>query len=65
MGLSMNVSKTQLLLSANAGNVADVTITVDGNIITPSTTIELLDVSYNRKLSTAPHVRSLLAAVRQ
>jgi hypothetical protein len=65
MGLSMNASKTQLLLSANAGNVANVTMTVDGNIITPSTTIKLLGVSYNRKLSTAPHVRSLLPVMRQ
>jgi hypothetical protein len=31
MGLSMNASKTQLLLSANAGNVADVTMVVDVN----------------------------------
>jgi hypothetical protein len=45
MGLSMNASKTQLLLSANTGNVVDVTMEVDGNTITPSTTIELLGVS--------------------
>jgi hypothetical protein len=36
MGLSMNASKTQLLLSANAGNVADVTLEVGGNTIYPS-----------------------------
>jgi hypothetical protein len=65
MGLSMNASKTQLLLLANASNVTDVTMEVDGNTITPSSTIELLGVSYDRKQSTAPHVRSLLAAVRQ
>jgi hypothetical protein len=39
MGLSMNASKTQLLFSANAGNVANVTIEVDGSTITPSNTI--------------------------
>jgi hypothetical protein len=65
MGLSMNASKTQLLLSANAGNVADVTMEVDRNTISPSNTIELLGVGYDRKLSTTPHVRLLLAAVRQ
>jgi hypothetical protein len=65
MGLLMNASKTQLLLLSNAGNVAEVTMEVEGNTITPSTTIKLLGVSYDRKLSTAPHDRSLLAAVRQ
>jgi hypothetical protein len=61
---SMNASKTQLLFSANAGNVADVTVEVDGSTIKPSNNIELLGVGYDRKLSTTPHIRSLLAAVR-
>jgi hypothetical protein len=65
MGLSMNASKTQLLLSANAGNVAEVTMEVDGNTILPGSTIKLLGVRYDRKLSTTPHVWTLLAAVRQ
>jgi hypothetical protein len=58
IGLSMNASMTQLLFSANAGNVADVTVEVDGSTIKPSNTIELLGVCYDRKLSTTPHVRS-------
>jgi hypothetical protein len=65
MGLSMNASKNQLLLSANASNMANVTMEVDGNTIAPSTTIELLGVGYDRKLLTAQHVQSLPAAVRQ
>jgi hypothetical protein len=65
MGLSMNASKTQMLLLANGGNVANITVMVDRNSINLSNTIELLGVRYDRKLSTAPHVRSLLAAVRQ
>jgi hypothetical protein len=56
MGLSMNASKTQLLLSANAGNMAKVTIS-------PCSTIKLLGVRYDKKLSMTPHVRLLLAAV--
>jgi hypothetical protein len=36
MGFAMSASKTQLLLSANAGNVADVTVEVDGSTIKPS-----------------------------
>jgi hypothetical protein len=65
MGLFMNASKTQLLFSSNAGNVRDVTVEVEGCTIKPTNTIELLGVCYDRKLSTTPHVRSLLAAVRQ
>jgi hypothetical protein len=65
MGLSMNASKTQLLFSSNAGNVANVTVEVDGSTIKPSNNIELLGVGYDRKLSTTLHVQSLLAAVRQ
>jgi hypothetical protein len=65
MGFSMNTSKTQLLISANAGNVADLTLEVDGNTISPSNTIELLGVGYDRKLLTTPHTLLLLAAVRQ
>jgi hypothetical protein len=60
-----NATKTQLLLSANAGKVSEVTVEVEGNTILPSNVIELLGVRYNRKLSTTTHIRSLLAAVRQ
>jgi hypothetical protein len=65
MGLSMNTSKTQLLLLANAGNVSEVIMEVDGNTILPCNVIELLGVCYDMKLLTTPHLRSLLAAVRQ
>jgi hypothetical protein len=65
MGLSMNAAKTQLLLSTHAGNVSEVTVEVDGNTILPGNVIELLEVRYDRKLTTTPHVKSSLAAVRQ
>jgi hypothetical protein len=65
MGLAMNASATQLVFSANAGNVANVTVEVDGSTIKPTITIELLGVCYDKKLSTTPQVRSLLVAVRQ
>jgi hypothetical protein len=65
MGLSMNPAKTQLLFSSNAGNVSQTTVEVDGNHIHPGDVIELLGVRYDRKLSTTPHMKSLLAAVRQ
>jgi hypothetical protein len=54
----MNASKTQMVLSANAGIVANINMMVDRNSITPSNTIGLLGIRYDRKLSTAPHVRS-------
>jgi hypothetical protein len=62
MGLSMNASKTQLLLSAKAGNGANITMMVDGNAISPDNSIEILGIKYDRKLSTAPHMQSLLVA---
>jgi hypothetical protein len=65
MRLSMNAGKTQLLFSSRAGNVADTTVEVDGSIIYPSDIIELLGVKYDRRLSTRPHAKALLAAVRQ
>jgi hypothetical protein len=65
MGLSMNAAKTQLLFSSHAGNVADTTWEVDGSVIYPGNVIELLDVKCDRRLSTAPHVKALLEAVRQ
>jgi hypothetical protein len=65
MGLAMNASKTQLLFWSNTSNVDDVTVEVDGSTIKPASSIELLRVCYNRKLSTTPHVRSFLSAVRQ
>jgi hypothetical protein len=65
MGLSMNAAKTQLLFSSRAGNVANTTVEVDGSVIYPGNVIELLGVKYDRRLSTASHVKALLAAVRQ
>jgi hypothetical protein len=65
MGLSMNATKTQLLFSSHAGNVSKTTVEVDGNNIHPGDVIELLGVRYDRKPSTSPHLKSLLAAVRQ
>jgi hypothetical protein len=61
----MNAGKTQLLLSSHAGNVSETTVEVDGNVIHPGDVIELLGVRYDRKLSTSPHIKSLLAAVKQ
>jgi hypothetical protein len=65
MGLSMNAAKTQLLLSTHARNVSEVTVEVDGNTILPGNVIKLLGVQYDRKLTTTPHIKSLLAALRQ
>jgi hypothetical protein len=65
MGLSMNAAKTQLLFSSRAGNVSETTVEVDGSVSHPGNVIELLGVRYDRKLSTTPHMKSLLAAVRQ
>jgi hypothetical protein len=65
MGLSMNAAKTQLLFLSRAGNVTDTTVEVDGSIIYPGDVIELLGVKYDRRLSTGPHIKALLASMRQ
>jgi hypothetical protein len=65
MGLSVNAAKTQLLFSSHAGNVSKTIGEVDGNHIQPGDVIEHLGVRYDRKMSTTPHMKSLLAAVRQ
>jgi hypothetical protein len=54
-----------MLFSANASNVANVTVEVDGRTIKPSNNIELRGVGYDRELLTTLHVPSLLAARRQ
>jgi hypothetical protein len=108
-GLTMNASKTQLLLSANAGSCrprggenqtgdgrnqpgkgggqsddgrnrpgeggskpgkgsvhpGNVTVMVDGKEVKAKENIELFGVRFDRKLSTTPHARSMLTAVRQ
>jgi 23S rRNA U2552 (ribose-2'-O)-methylase RlmE/FtsJ len=61
----MNAAKTQLLFSSRAGNVTITTVEVDESIIHPGDVIELLGVKYDRRLSTGPHTKVLLAAVRQ
>jgi hypothetical protein len=40
-------------------------VEVDGNTILPGNVIELLGVRYDRKLTTTPHIKSLLAALGQ
>jgi hypothetical protein len=65
MGLSINDGKTQLLFSTHAGNVSETTVEVDGNVIHTCNDIELLGVRHDRKLSTSPHIKALLTAVRQ
>jgi hypothetical protein len=65
MVLSMKAFKTQLLFSSRAGNVTETPVEVDGSVIHQVDTIELLGVSYDRKLSTTPHMKALLVAVRQ
>jgi hypothetical protein len=108
-GLTMNASKTQLLLSANAGSCqprggenqtgngrnqpgggggqsgngrhrpgeggsqpgkggvhpGNVTVMVDGKEVKAKENIELLGVCFDRKLTTTPHARAMLTAVRQ
>jgi hypothetical protein len=105
-GLTMNASKTQLLLTANAGSYHNgdrlgrpgngdgrpgngggqpsngdgqpgkggnrlgkgddyVTVMVDGKEVKAGDFIELLGVSFDRKLTTKPHAKAMLMATKQ
>lgn len=64
-GLALNASKTQLLFSHNAGNVKDATIMVDGISVSPSLTLELLGVTFDRKFSTSIHEAKVAVEVRK
>jgi hypothetical protein len=104
-GLTMNASKTQLLLSANAGSYGcdqlgkqgvqpgdglcrpgegsgqlgkgcsqlgkgddhsgNVSVMVNGKMVKAEASIELLGVSFDRKLTTKPHPHAMLVAVKQ
>jgi hypothetical protein len=64
-GLAMNPGKTQLLVSSNAGPAGGLTVQVDSNVITSGETLELLSVTYDRKMTTAPHIENMVKSARQ
>jgi hypothetical protein len=63
-GLALNAAKTQLMYNNTSKRVADFTVNVDGKVIIPSTSLELLGVRYDQQLSTKPYIKSLVKAVR-
>jgi hypothetical protein len=62
-GLFLNAGKTQLLISSSTGDVSEAVLNVNVQDIKPRDIIEMLDVSYDRKFSAAPHLKNML--VRQ
>jgi hypothetical protein len=63
-GLVLNAAKTQLLYLSAAGNSDHASVSLDGNIIMPSRTLEMLGVKFNRQLSTDPHIDAMVAATK-
>jgi hypothetical protein len=53
-GLALTAAKTQLMYNNTSKRVADFTVNVDGKVIIPSTSLELLGVKYDQQLSTKP-----------
>jgi hypothetical protein len=60
-GLVMNAGKTQLLFSRGV-SVGDVTVNVAGSAVSPSPTLSLLGVTFDRTLGVAPHSEMVAAA---
>jgi hypothetical protein len=63
-GLALNAGKTQLLFSKGAGKTPP-TVRVGDVDVVPGDTLELLGVTFDRALSTAPHDARVLTAARQ
>jgi hypothetical protein len=64
-GLVMNSSKTQLMVAGRGRMSEDFCVTVNGCDISPSHTLELLGVKFDRQLSTRPYDLGLASAARQ
>jgi hypothetical protein len=60
-GLSLNAAKTQLMFNKKADGCR---VVVDGAVINPASSLELLGVRYDQHLTTRPYVKALVKAVR-
>jgi hypothetical protein len=63
-GLALNAGKTQLLFSKGAGKHPP-TVRVGSVDVVAADTLELLGVTFDRAMTTAPHDRNVLIAARQ
>jgi hypothetical protein len=61
-GLSLNAAKTQLMY--NRKRADEYNVVLDGAVINPSSSLELLGVRYNRLLTPKHYVKSLVKAVK-
>jgi predicted RNase H-like HicB family nuclease len=64
-GLSLNASKTQLMVSRRAGNVDELSVVVDGTLVRPKSTLELLGVTFDRSFSFKVHNEEVARSARQ
>jgi hypothetical protein len=62
--LALNAAKTHLMYNTASKRVADFTVVVDGKVIIPLTSLELLGVRYDQQLSPKPYIKSLVKVVR-
>jgi hypothetical protein len=61
-GLSQNAAKTQLMYNSKRGN--EYMVAVDGAVIDPASSLELLGVRYDQQLTPKPYIKALVTAVR-
>jgi hypothetical protein len=60
--LLLNAAKTHLMY--NSKKAEEYTVVVDGAVIVPASSLELLGVRYDQQLTPRPYVKSLVTAVR-
>jgi hypothetical protein len=60
-GLALNAAKTQLLIN---GTKDSIEVIVDGVMVKPADTLELLGVKFNQSLTTCPHVEQMVREAR-
>jgi hypothetical protein len=63
--LLLNASKTQLMVSRRAGNVDELSVLVDGTLVRPKSTLELLGVTFERSFSFKVHDEEVAISARQ
>jgi hypothetical protein len=62
-GLALNAAKTQLSIAGNK-STASLEIIIDGCVVKPSDTLELLGVKFDWSLTTHPHVEQMARDAR-
>ncbi len=62
--LVLNHDKTQVVWVGDTGGVSSSPINIGGTMVSPSSTVDVLGVTFDSRLSPAPHLTSMLRSAR-